>query len=129
MRGSAVLSLSQASVNDGQMMCSMGRLERGEIIYLHCWHRRRGDQLVEAEYNLHWGQLLPELCGGAETTDPPSHGALHYSFPCRAEREHAERTAMFCAHTCPVRGHLSGCSLFVVSKPQSLLKMSFSFLT
>lgn len=46
MRGSAVLSLSQASVNDGQMMCSMGRLERGEIIYLHIFIAGTGGEVI-----------------------------------------------------------------------------------
>lgn len=74
-------ALSHACANDGQRMYSMGRLERWERIYLCFWHRNRGDQLVEAEYSLNWGQLLPELSGGAETTDPPPHGTLHYPFP------------------------------------------------
>lgn len=38
---------------------------------------------------------------------------LHYPFPCKAVREHGEKAAMFCAHMCPLRGHLGGCSLFV----------------
>lgn len=113
MRNSAVLSLSHTSVDDGQRMYSLGRLEWWERIYPHCWHRNWGDQHVEAEYSLYWGWLLPELRGRVEAPDPPSHGAPHFPFPCKAVREHGEKTAMFCAHVCPVRGHLGGCSLFV----------------
>lgn len=129
MRSSAVLSLSHTSVNDGQRMYSMDRLERWERIYLHFWHRNRGDQLVEAEYSLNWGQLFTELSGGAETTDPPLHDTLHYPFPCKAVREHGEKTAMFCACVSCQRLPWWLLPVCPVSKPQPLHKMRFSFLT